>query len=106
MKEFSVRELKSMIDAGDDFLLIDVREAWEIDVCAIEGSQKIPMGDILTKAEELKSEAPVIIHCRSGGRSAKVVNALEMQLGLTNLHNLAGGILAWADEIDTSLEKY
>ncbi len=106
MKELSVKDLKSKLDAGEDLLLVDVREAWERDVCVIEGAKHIPMGEVLTRAEELKSEAPVIIHCRSGGRSANVVNALEMQLGLDNLYNLKGGILAWADEVDTSLEKY
>ena len=106
MKEVSVKELKSKMDAGEELLLIDVREAWERDVCLIEGAKHIPMGEVLTRADELKSKAQVIIHCRSGGRSGNVVNALEMQLGMDNLHNLTGGILAWADEIDTSLEKY
>ncbi|MBL4586749.1 MAG: rhodanese-like domain-containing protein, partial [Flavobacteriales bacterium] len=83
----------------------DVREQWEVDICTI-GAVHIPMGDIITREDELKPDVPVIIHCRSGGRSANVINALEMQFGLTNLHNLIGGIGAWADEIDSSLEKY
>lgn len=106
MKEYSVQELKSALDAGKEVQLIDVREPWEVEICAIEGSDKIPMGEILTRAAELKKEVPVVIQCRSGGRSANVVNALEMQLGLENLYNLNGGILAWADQIDTSMEKY
>lgn len=106
MKEYSVQELKSALDAGKEVQLIDVREPWEVEICAIEGSDKIPMGEILTRATELKKEVPVVIQCRSGGRSANVVNALEMQLGLENLYNLNGGILAWADQIDTSMEKY
>ncbi|MFT4544239.1 MAG: rhodanese-related sulfurtransferase [Bacteroidia bacterium] len=106
MKEYSVQELKSALDAGKELQLIDIREPWEIEVCSIEGAQQIPMGEILTRADELKKEVPVVIQCRSGGRSANVVNALEMQLGLENLYNLNGGILAWADHIDTSLEKY
>jgi adenylyltransferase/sulfurtransferase len=106
MKEYSVQELKSALDAEKELQLIDIREPWEIEVCSIAGAQQIPMGEILTRASELKKEIPVVIQCRSGGRSANVVNALEMQLGLENLYNLNGGILAWADQIDTSLEKY
>ncbi len=105
MKEISVQQLKQMQDSNESFQLIDVREPWEVEICNI-GGLAIPMGENLVRAKELKKEVPVIIHCRSGGRSANVVNALEMQLGLTNLHNLKGGILAWADEIDSSLEKY
>lgn len=105
MKEVTVQQLKEMLDAGEAVQVIDVREPWEVEICSI-GATHIPMGEILARVGELKEDIPVIIHCRSGGRSANVVNALEMQLGLTNLHNLKGGILAWADEIDQSLEKY
>ena len=105
MKEVSVHQLKQMKDAGESFQLIDVREPWELDICSIDG-ESIPMGELLTRIDEIKQDIPVIIHCRSGGRSSNVVNALEMQRGMTNLHNLSGGILAWADEIDDSLEKY
>ncbi|MCF8463294.1 MAG: rhodanese-like domain-containing protein [Flavobacteriales bacterium] len=105
MKEITVQQLKQMKDAGEKFQLIDVREPYEVEICTI-GANHIPMGEILTRAEEVKKDIPVIVHCRSGARSAKVVNALEMQLGLTNLHNLKGGILAWANEIDQSLEQY
>ncbi|MFM1877042.1 MAG: hypothetical protein RL266_2779 [Bacteroidota bacterium] len=105
MKEITVQQLKQMRDAGESFQLIDVREQWEVDVCSI-GAKHIPMGEILGRINELKKDVPVIIHCRSGGRSANVINALEIQLGLENLHNLKGGILAWAREIDQSLEQY
>ncbi len=105
MKEITVRQLKQMREEKESFQLIDVREPWEVDVCSIDG-EHIPMGEILTRSNELKPDVPVIIHCRSGGRSSNVVNALEMQRGLTNLFNLKGGILAWADEIDDTLEKY
>ncbi|MGB1319038.1 MAG: rhodanese-like domain-containing protein, partial [Flavobacteriales bacterium] len=102
----SVKELKAKMDGGEEFLLVDVREAWERDVCTIEGSKHIPMGEVLSRADELKGHPTVIMQCRSGGRSGNVVNALEMQLGMENLYNLTGGILAWANEIDTSLEQY
>ncbi len=105
MKEFSVQELKKLMDDGAQIQLVDVREPWEVEICSI-GAVHIPMGEILERANEISRDIPVIIHCRSGGRSSNVVNALEMQLGLTNLHNLKGGITAWANEIDNSLEQY
>lgn len=105
MKEVTVLQLKQMQDADEKFQLIDVREQYEVEICNI-GGDHIPMGEILTRASEVKKNIPVVIHCKSGARSSNVVNALEMQLGLTNLHNLRGGILAWANEIDQSLEQY
>lgn len=105
MKSISVQDLKAKLDAGDDIQVIDVREAHEVQICSING-YNIPMGEILERAGEIKKEIPVVIHCRSGARSAAVITALENNLSLTNLHNLTGGILAWATEIDTSLEAY
>ncbi|MDG1262843.1 MAG: rhodanese-like domain-containing protein [Flavobacteriales bacterium] len=105
MKSISVQDLKAKLDAGDDIQVIDVREAHEVQICSIKGYH-IPMGEILERAGEIKKEIPVVIHCRSGARSAAVITALENNLSLTNLHNLTGGILAWATEIDTSLEAY
>ena len=105
MKEVTVQQLKQMMDADEKFLLIDVREPYEVEICSI-GAEHIPMGEVLSRTEEIKTDVPVIVHCRSGARSANVINALEMQHGFENLHNLVGGILAWADEIDDSLEKY
>lgn len=105
MKEVTVQQLKEMMDSGESFQLIDVREGYEVEICSI-GAEHIPMGEVMDRVEEIKTDVPVIIHCRSGARSANVVNALEMHHGFTNLHNLRGGILAWADEIDESLEKY
>ncbi|MFT5185556.1 MAG: rhodanese-related sulfurtransferase [Flavobacteriales bacterium] len=105
MKEVTVKQLKQMQDSGETFQLIDVREAFEVEICSI-GAEHIPMGEVLNRAGEIKKDIPVIVHCRSGARSGNIVNALEMQLGYTNLHNLKGGILAWANEIDDSLEQY
>ncbi|MFN3918085.1 MAG: rhodanese-like domain-containing protein [Flavobacteriales bacterium] len=89
----------------EPFQLIDIREPYEIEICHI-GGQHIPMAEILDRKDEINREIPVIIHCRSGKRSSAVVNALETHFGLTNVYNLKGGILAWANEIDTSLEQY
>ncbi|MBL0048764.1 MAG: rhodanese-like domain-containing protein [Bacteroidetes bacterium] len=105
MKEKTVSELKKMKDENQDFQLIDVREAHEFDIAQI-GGELIPMGDVMDNVDRIAKDKPVIIHCRSGARSAAIVQALETQHGFTNLYNLKGGILAWANEIDTSMNKY
>lgn len=105
MKEISVSKLKEMIDKKENFQLIDVREEHEFDICNING-ELIPMGEIMDKVDKISKDKTVVIHCRSGKRSATVINALEQQHGFTNLYNLQGGILAWAQEIDPSMPSY
>jgi rhodanese-related sulfurtransferase len=105
MKEVTPIELKKMIDAHEDFQLIDVREEHEAEVCNL-GGQLIPMGTVLEHVDEIAKDKKVVVHCRSGKRSATVIQALEQQFGFTNLYNLKGGILAYADDVDPSLSKY
>lgn len=105
MKEVTVQELKNMIDSKANFQLIDVREPHEAEIANI-GGELIPMGEIINHTEKISKDKPVIIHCRSGARSASVILALEKQYGFTNLVNLKGGILAWAKEIDPSVATY
>lgn len=105
MKEKTVEELKQMMDNHEDFQLIDVREPHEFDIANLNG-ELIPMGDIPQNIDKIAKDKPVIIHCRSGARSGKICTYLEQNFGFTNVYNLKGGILAWADRIDTSLTKY
>jgi adenylyltransferase/sulfurtransferase len=98
MKEITVTELKKLIDDKADFQLIDVREEHEFDEANING-QLIPMGEVMDRVEEISKTKQVVVHCRSGKRSATVIGALESQHGFTNLYNLKGGILAYIDEI-------
>ncbi|MDA9563702.1 rhodanese-like domain-containing protein [Flavobacteriales bacterium] len=105
MKTITVAELKAKQDANEDFQLIDVREPYEIDICSLNGDA-MPMGEIINRVDEISKDKTVIIHCRSGKRSAAVIEALERNHGFENLYNLTGGILAYAAEIDTSLEQY
>jgi rhodanese-related sulfurtransferase len=105
MKEISVKELKQKIDNKEDIQLIDVREEYEKDIAEIGGTL-IPMGEIMDHVNEIAKDKPVVVHCRTGKRSATVIMALERQHGFTNLYNLAGGIAAWSDEIDHSVAKY
>jgi adenylyltransferase/sulfurtransferase len=105
MKEVNVHELKKMIDAKDDFQLIDVRESREHDYCNI-GGELIPMGQVFHNVDRIDKSKKVVIYCRSGNRSANVIRALEQHFNLDNLYNLKGGILDWADEIDPTIPKY
>ena len=105
MKEVTVSELKFMIDHGEDFQLIDVREPHEYDIAHLDG-ELIPMGEIVHHTDRISKDKKVVMHCRSGGRSGQVVDYLEKKFGFDNLYNLKGGILAWSDEIDPSVTKY
>ena len=105
MKEISVQELKEMMDKHEDFQLIDVREDFEYEMSNL-GGELIPLGGILIEAEKIAKDKPVIVMCRSGRRSAAAIMQLEQQFGFTNLANLQGGILAWAEDIDPSIQVY
>src|SRR6266550_4625640 len=97
MKEIIAQELKAKIDNKEDFQLIDVREEHEHEEANI-GGELIPMGTILENLDKISHEKQVVIYCRSGSRSAAVVRELENRLGLENLYNLKGGILAYSNE--------
>jgi sulfur-carrier protein adenylyltransferase/sulfurtransferase len=103
MKEISVKELKEKLDKSEDLQLIDVREPHEAEQLAM-GGELIPMGDVMDNLEKISRSKPVIVHCKSGMRSAAIVQALEKQ-GFENVYNLKGGIMAWVSEIDPSLVK-
>lgn len=98
MKEITPKELKQLKDENKDFQLIDVREEYEFDEVNMNG-ELIPMGDVMDNIDKISRDKQVVIHCRSGKRSATVISALESQHGFTNLYNLKGGILAYIDEV-------
>ena len=102
--EMQVEELKRRLDAGDDLYVLDVREPHEYQICNI-GGHLIPLGDLPKRVNELDSSREIVAHCRSGVRSAKAVGFLQ-QAGFKKVHNLAGGILAWADRVDPKMPKY
>lgn len=104
MKEVTVQELKQKIDAGEDFQLIDVREEFEYELSNLNGTL-IPLGGILIETDKIATDKPVIVHCRSGARSAAAIMQLETQ-GFDNLYNLKGGIIAWATEIEPGMPVY
>jgi adenylyltransferase/sulfurtransferase len=101
----TVTALKQKLDNADKFVLLDVREPFEWDICHIDHAKLIPLGQLPSRMSELDSADEIVIHCKSGGRSAKAVRLLQ-EAGFSKLHNVEGGITAWAEEIDPSVPKY
>lgn len=98
-------EVKAKLDRGERFVLIDVREPHEYQICRIPGARLIPLGELPRRVHELDSADEIIAHCRSGVRSAKAVDFLR-QAGFRKVKNMKGGILAWSDKVDPSVPKY
>jgi rhodanese-related sulfurtransferase len=105
MKEKTVAELKHMQETGHDFQLIDVREPHEHEQSNL-GGELMPLGTLLSLADQIRRDVPVIIHCRSGARSTAVIHELEKRFGLDNLYNLKGGILAYSREINPNIQVF
>jgi molybdopterin/thiamine biosynthesis adenylyltransferase/rhodanese-related sulfurtransferase/molybdopterin converting factor small subunit len=103
--EIDAVELKAKMDRGDEFVLVDVREPHEYQICRIPGSKLIPLGEIPKRVNELNSADDIVVHCKMGGRSAKAVEFLK-QAGFRKVKNMKGGILAWSDKVDPSVPKY
>ena len=98
-------QLKARLDAGENLQLLDVREAWEFETARIEGSRLIPMGEVRARLSELDHTAGTVVICHHGGRSAQVALFLERE-GFSQIHNLTGGVDAWARSIDPSMPTY
>ena len=107
LREITARELKVRLDAGDDLAILDVREVQEFEFCRLAGARLIPLGELAGRLAELDSTREMVVHCRTGKRSAQAIELLE-QAGFSGsrLWNLKGGIHAWADEVDPSIPKY
>lgn len=106
MQEITVRELKDKMDAGEDIQLIDVRMPDEWEIARIEGAKLIPLPQIIQRMDEIDDSRETVIQCKSGGRSARAIQALQQAGCKANMSNLVGGIGAWSDEIDPSVPKY
>lgn len=103
--EVTAEALKAQLDRGEDVYVLDVREPNEFQICRIQGSTLIPLGELASRTAELDRDRDMIVHCKMGGRSAKAV-ALLQERGFTRVRNLTGGILAWIDRVDPSQSKY
>ncbi len=99
-----MKELKQRLDAGEDVFVLDVREPYEYQIANI-GAKLIPQNDVPKRLDEIDRNREIVVQCRSGQRSQRIAEYLAQQ-GYGNVKNLAGGILAWADEIDPKMQKY
>ena len=104
--EITVHDLKKRMHDESSFLLLDVRQPDEYETANLNG-KLIPLAELPNRLEEIDSyqDQPVVVHCRSGKRSAKAVSFLRKQ-GFEQVVNLKGGILAWSEEIDSSVPMY
>jgi molybdopterin/thiamine biosynthesis adenylyltransferase/rhodanese-related sulfurtransferase len=102
--QMTVKELKRRLDAGEDVQLIDVREPYEFQIAQM-GGKLIPQNEVPQRLSEIDPGREVVVHCRSGARSQRIAEFLK-QNGYPRVANLAGGILAWSDEIDPRVQKY
>ena len=105
MRHFTPAQLKEYLDSGAKPLLLDVREPWEYQVCAIDGSQLAPMRTIPQAAGDLNPDQETVVICHHGVRSRQVAYYLE-RAGFTNVVNLEGGVDAWARDVDPHMPTY
>jgi adenylyltransferase/sulfurtransferase len=106
-QETTVEALKQQTDRGDTVFILDVREPQEFQICRIPGSTLVPLGQLPSRVAEVvdaAAGAALVVHCKSGARSAKAVRLLE-ERGVA-AKNLKGGILAWIDRVDPTLKRY
>jgi adenylyltransferase/sulfurtransferase len=103
--DIMVDELKEKLDRGDDLLILDVREPLEYQINRIAGSILIPLGELPERVQELDAARDIVVHCKSGGRSARAVEFLK-GAGFRRVRNLKGGIVQWVARIDPSQPVY
>jgi adenylyltransferase/sulfurtransferase len=103
--EIAPRELAERLRAGDDVTVIDVREPHEWEIARIEGARLIPLGTLAEALPSLESSRDIVVHCKTGVRSAKAVRQLQAA-GFSRAWNLAGGIQRWSDDVDPTVAKY
>jgi rhodanese-related sulfurtransferase len=105
VREISVQDLKARRDRGENPLVIDVREAWELQLASIPGVVHVPMNAVPARLAEFSREVETVVMCHAGGRSMRVAQYLANQ-GFTNVANLSGGIAAWSQYVDATVPHY
>lgn len=106
MEQITPTELKQRLDNGDDIQIIDVREDEELAIARLPNSIHIPLAQVLSRMDEIDPNRETVVHCRSGVRSARAIEALQRSGFQGKLINLAGGILGWSREVDPSVPTY
>ena len=105
LPQISPEQLKARIDAGDTPFILDVRNPDEYATCKLDGSLLIPLGELPARLRDLDPEKEIVVHCKMGGRATQAQIFLN-QHGFSDVKNLTGGILAWAEKIDPTMTKY
>ncbi len=105
IQQLTPAELKARLDQGEKLTILDVREPWEVAICALPGARHVPMREIQAQAGTLPRDTDLVVLCHHGVRSQYVASFLE-RLGFERLHNLAGGIDAWAKDVEPAMAKY
>ncbi|MEW5976575.1 MAG: molybdopterin-synthase adenylyltransferase MoeB [Acidobacteriota bacterium] len=103
--EITPRQLKDRLDAGERLTVVDVREPHEYQICRLENTILMPLGQVSARLKELNPEEEIIVHCKMGGRSAKAMKMMK-DAGFKNVKNLVGGIDRWAQEVDPTMPRY
>lgn len=105
--EISASDVKAKIDAGEKFLLLDVREQDEYDTTHIDAATLLPMSQIAERVGEIQKwkDEPIVVHCHKGVRSMRVAGWLAAE-GFQNVRSMAGGIEAWSREVDPNVPEY
>jgi len=106
MEEITPSELKKRLDNGDDIQIVDVREDNEVAISRLPNSIHIPMAQVLSRMNEIDPNRETVVHCKMGGRSARVIDALQRSGFAGKLMNLKGGIIGWSNEVDPTVPKY
>jgi sulfur-carrier protein adenylyltransferase/sulfurtransferase len=106
MEEITATELKQRLEQGDDIQLIDVREAYEVEIARLPNAVHIPLAQVLSRMNEIDPNRETVVHCKMGGRSARAIEALQRSGFTGKLINLKGGIIGWSNEVDPSVPKY
>lgn len=103
--EISPELVREMADAGEDFVLLDVRDDTEWELAHLEGAIHIPLPELESRLDELDAAREVIVYCHVGERSVDACLVL-WNAGFRKVRNLTGGIDAWSELIDPSVPRY
>ena len=105
MEEITPLELKARLERGERPVLLDVRQDWEVEICALDGAVNIPIEEIEARAAELEAKDEIVVYCHHGMRSAAVVRFLAAR-GFDRVKNLTGGVAFWAATVDPAMRQY